>query len=630
MRSPSLVVLALLATLIVPMLPVATHAAETEHASASGALQADVVIYGGTPAGIAAAIEVARTGRAVAIIEPYSWIGGLITNGLVHADYHSDESLSGTFLDFAQRVERHYVAMYGADAPQVTACFGGTHPEPHVARKLFEEMLAEHPSIRVLLKHRLTSVETSGTAPHQRVTLAHVVDESGNNVTLTGRVWIDASYEGDFAALAGVTMTHGREGRDQYGESLAPEAADEAVQGYNFRLVMTKDPKLRVPVSAPAGYDRNDFVELLPLLEAGRFKEVFCYPSGGLYKAHEPALPNGKHDINDVSRGLVRLSLPDINNAWPTGDAATRQQIFDEHVRHNVGMLYFLQNDPAVPTRYRELAREWGWCRDEFVDNGHLPEQLYVREARRMMGRHVFTEQDTDHAPGDARAVLQPDAIAMADYGPNCHGTGHTGSRFGGRHTGEFYKRVPAYQIPYGVLLPKSHDNLLVPVACSASHVGFCALRLEPVWMSLGQAAGLAAEMAIANDIDVPEVDVPTMQQRLHARRSATIYVTDVLPGDADFAAVQWWGTLGGLHGLEPMPEQPGPRGKHLVSQYYEAAPGHAVKLGNPLTDGLRQRWMTLAKKHGVEASSPVGVTTRGAFIRAAFAEAKKEAKTAN
>ena len=325
-----------------------------------------------------------------------------------------------------------------------------------------------------------------------------------------------------------------------------------------------------------------------------------------------------------MSRGLVRLSLPDINNAWPDGDPQTRRAIFAEHVRHNVGMLFFLQNDESVPVPFREEALEWGMCRNEFVDNDHLPEQLYIREARRMVGRYVFTEQDTDCAPGDARAVLQRDAIAMGDYGPNCHGTWHEGTRFGGRHTGEFYKRVAPYQIPYGVMVPNGVENLLVPVACSASHVGFCALRLEPIWSSLGRAAGVAAIAAIDGDCPVSDISVTRMQEKLHASGAATIYVSDLPPDAPDFAAVQWWGTYGGLHGLHPTSNEPGQRGSNIVGQYYEAFPFHAVELERVLDPERYHHWRELAESLHVDVSSLDNCRTRGAFIRTAFANVRR------
>jgi hypothetical protein len=338
-------------------------------------------------------------------------------------------------------------------------------------------------------------------------------------------------------------------------------------------------------------------------------------------KAQTPPLPNQKYDINDVSRGLVRLSMPGENLGWPEGDAATRQRIFEEHLRYNVGLLYFLQNDEAVPAKFQKPAQAWGWCRDEFTETNHLPPQLYVREARRMTGVYIYTQADSEHAPDDARARLHTDAIAMGDYGNNCHGTSHEGPLFGGKHVGEFYNPVPPYQIPYGTLVPKENEcnNLLVPVAVSSSHVGFCALRLEPIWMSLGQAAGNAAALAADQEISVQKVSVPMLQQHLHEDGSATIYVSDVLPGHPMFAAVQWWGTAGGLHGLNPMPEKPGQRGKNLHGQYYEANPGQEAALDKALDEATRQRWLSLAASLGITSPNLSQATTRGEFIMAAF-----------
>lgn len=240
-----------------------------------------------------------------------------------------------------------------------------------------------------------------------------------------------------------------------------------------------------------------------------------------------------------------------------------------------------------------------------------------------MIGRHVYVQQDSEHAPGDARAVLHRESIAMGDYGNNCHGTFHEGPQIGGAHSGEFYNPVPPYQIPYGVLVANECDNVLVPVAASSSHVGFCALRLEPIWMSLGQAAGHAAAMAAQQTITTKDIPVSKLQERLLADQSATIYVSDVLPAHPMFQAVQWWGTAGGLHGLDPMPSKPGKRGKKIHGQYYEANPDHAVKLDQALDATTRERWLKLAKSLGVQdledqlAQAP----TRGAFIQSAFAQ---------
>lgn len=586
----------------------ALHAADPQPA---------VCVYGATPGGIAAALAAAKSGRPVLLVEPTAHLGGLLTSGLSHTDYHTAESLTGSFLEFSRRVKAHYVATYGADSAQARDCHEGVFGEPKVNQLVLEQMLAGQPGITVRRNLPLVAVKVQG----DRITSASF-GASGQGIEVAAEVFIDGSYEGDLLAAAGVKFHVGREGRDQYGESLAPAKGDGELQAYNFRFCATDDPANRVPIRAPKGYRREDFLDVLPILESGKIRSVYGYPSGCIVKAQTPPLPNRKYDINDVSRGLVRLSMPGANLGWPEGDAATRRAIFDEHLRYNVGLLYFLANDPAVPAKFREPAAAWGWCRDEFTDTDHLPPQLYVREARRMIGRHVYVQQDSEHAAGDARAKLFKDAIAMGDYGNNCHGTNHEGPLIGGKHGGELYNPVPPYQVPYGVLVPKEVDNLLVPVAASSSHIGFCALRLEPIWMSLGQAAGHAAALAARDARGVAAVPVAELQRRLHEDGSATIYTSDVPPGHALFAAVQWWGTAGGLHGLEPMPAKPGQRGRNLHGQYFEANPGHEVGLDKPLEPALRARWLELARELGATADALTAARTRGEFIAAAFAAA--------
>ncbi len=608
----------------------------------------DVLVYGATPAGIAAAIAAAEAGENVLLVEPTDRIGGMVTSGLSHTDFRTVEGLTGAYLKFARNVEQHYREAFGPDSPQVRDSWRGVFAEPKVNLAVFEKMIAAQPNITLWKNRRVFGARMSGDADGSSIGLVALIENDGRTtLTVTADYYIDATYEGDLIAAAKVPYRVGRERRDEYGESLAPEQADAQLQAYNFRLTATQDPANRVMPKKPKGYQREDFEGVLPLFKSGKLKTVFGYPGGCLYKAQTPPLPNGKYDLNDVSGGIVRLSLPGENLEWPdggggaavrsapetavipevpfspTGLAQARHRVFDTHLRWNVGLLYFLQNDPAVPAKVCDEARSWGWCRDEYDDNAHLPPQLYVREARRMTGAYVFTEKDTEHAPDDARAVLRTDAIAMGDYGPNCHGTAHEGSRFGGKHTGEFYKRVSPYQIPYGVLVPVKVENLLAPGPVSASHVGFCALRLEPIWMSLGEAAGHAAHLAHAGRKTVQRVSVPELQSRLHSSGGATIYVSDVLPGHADFAAVQWWGTAGGLHGLAPMPATPGERGENLHGQYYEAFPNHAAELERTLDETTAAKWTALAQKLGIATDAlpkADGKATRGEWLRKAWA----------
>ncbi|MDZ4289390.1 MAG: FAD-dependent oxidoreductase, partial [Prosthecobacter sp.] len=417
-------------------------------------LQTDVCVYGATPGGIAAAIAAAKSGCEVILVEPTARMGGLATCGLAHTDFHSLESLTGTFLEFSQRVKAYYIKEYGADSEQVKACFEGTFAEPKVNLLIFAEMLKEQKRIQVKQGWGLP-VAAAMDQGGRRIGSVSFREGAQEISRIQAKVFVDGSYEGDLMAKAGVKYRVGREGRDEYGESLAPEKADGQLQAYNFRFCATDDFANRVPITAPAGYDRKEFLDVLPVLASGVIDRVFGYPSRCIVKAQTPALPNHKYDINDVSRGIVRLSMPGRNLGWPEGDAAERQRISAEHLRYNVGLLYFLQNDEAVPAKIREPAREWGWCKDEFVETQHLPPQLYVREARRLTGQHVYAQKDSEHAAGDARAVLHRDSIAMGDYGNNCHGTSHEGPQIGSSHGGEFYNPVPPYQIPYGVLVPK-------------------------------------------------------------------------------------------------------------------------------------------------------------------------------
>lgn len=581
-----------------------------------------VVVYGATPAGIAAAVQARRDGATVALVEPTSHVGGLVTNGLSHVDYRTYEGLTGFYLEFTKRVEAYYRDEYGEDSEQLATSRKGTHAEPHVNEIVFERMLGGIPRVTVLKNLRVDALEWSVPASGKRSIISVTFRGSGGAVRkIAAGVFIDATYEGDLMAAAGAPYRVGREGRKEYDETLAPEQADRQLQAYNFRAIMTQEPENRVAIEQPENYKREKFAGVLELFADGRLTKVFGYPDKCVFKAQIPPLPNGKYDINDVSKGHVRLSLPGDNLAWPEGDEATRAKIAQRHRDWQVGLLYFLQHDEAVPQAIRDEALSWGWARDEFADNGHFPRQLYVREARRMARvpefegkpdtvfgqeeRHIFTERHVQASPDGVRAQFVRSSIAMGDYGPNCHGTAHEGPNFGGKHVGEFYKQVAPYQIPYSCMLSPDVANLIVPVACASSHVGFCALRLEPIWASMGQAAGAAAALGIQNrGYDMSRIPPSAIRRRLHASGAATIYVSDVLPGDERFEAVQWLGNVGGLHEprsqneipavVEQYPEDYGQRGKNEIGQYYEAYPGHAFEPDAIADMPLYVRWWNL------------------------------------
>jgi uncharacterized protein (TIGR02246 family) len=500
-------------------------------ASARPAAQVfDVVVYGGTAGGVVAAVAAAREGLRVALIEPGNHVGGMVSGGLGWTDYGRKEVIGGYSLEFFQRVGRKY----GREIEW--------HFEPHVAEAVFEDLLNES-GVRLFAGKRLrekVGVTKSGTR------IMQILTEDGS--AFEGAVFMDATYEGDLMAQAGVSYTWGREGAQQYGESLAgvreqtpyhqfrvpvspldaaghllPEimprtadpvgAADRRVQAYNFRLCMTRTPDNRVPFPKPAGYSAARY-ELL-----ARYLPAFEARLGRPLQVDDVMKPdvvqNGKTDTNN--NGAFSTDYIGGSYEYPDGSYARRAEIRQAHVEYVQGLLYFLATDARVPRALAADMKEWGLCRDEFVDAGHWPYQLYVREARRMIGEYVMTQHDiqTD--------LTKPDAIGMGSYNSDSHNVQRRPTADGTAVENEGDMQVPVtpYQIPYRVMLPKRSEatNLLVPVCFSASHVAYSTLRMEPQYMIIGQAAGVAAKLTIGGKVAVQDVDVAALRQKLQSQR---------------------------------------------------------------------------------------------------------------
>jgi hypothetical protein len=533
------------------------------------AAEHEVVVVGGTPAGIAASVAAARLGHQVALVEPQDHIGGILANGLTNADIHNTRAVGGLCYEFTRRVLRYYRTFDGTtgnDSPNVKLCHDGYWFEASVAERLFHEMIDEQQGrITLLLEHRLQAAKLDG----KRLT-AVVVEHGGKPKTLHAGVFIDATYEGDLAALARVPYRVGRESRQEYGEPHAgviyarfgttqplpgsTGEADRAIQAYCFRFHMTDDPANRVPVSRPDGYDRNDYRAVLADIQSGRvtqLRQVIQFY----------AMPNRRYEINsdhphpDTGVPSESLDLAEENWGWPEADAVARQRLYQRHLTHNVGLIWFLQTDPAVPATIRDEAGRFGWCRDEWPGNHHLPRQVYVREGWRILGEYVLTERDGDLDPGTGRTRLQPTSIAIAEFHFDSHGC----PRFDPAHPGvrEGYIYIPhrPMQIPYGVVVPRQIDGLLVPVACSASHVAYSALRMEPVFLALGEACGVAAHLALRDGQALRSIPVAELQHLL-VDRGAVITHYDDLPFDHPaFAAFQWLGARGLNPGYQAHPE---------------------------------------------------------------------------
>lgn len=496
----------------------------------------DVVVFGATPCGIAAAIAAARQGRNVALIATGKHIGGLMTSGLSITDVRFLNAFGGLFKEFIDRSAAYYVARYGRDSRQFEESNRGLWFEPHVAEAVFEEMIARQAKIKMFREHRLVRALKIGDRVDGLV-IANRVD--GRETILRATVTIDASYEGDAAALSGVKYRVGREARSETWEPYAGKVflknpglqilpgstgeGDARVQAYNYRLCMTQRSDLRVMVQQPASYQRAEFAPLVEPIkrgEIGSFQDVI----------RVAPIANDKYSANNspIARSL---DLPEDNYDYPDADEAGRARIVKRYRDYTLGLIFFLQNDAELPERFRNEARNWGLCKDEFADNEHLPYELYVREARRIIGHKTFTAFDAFLAPGSARAPLHSDAIAAADYHVDSHLVQRQQPGFP-QMEGHVYLRPlskPA-QIPYGVIVPQAVEAMLVPGALSATHLGFGVLRMEPVWMALGQAAGTAAHLAMEMKLPPSAIPVAALQRRLLQAGQVITFFHDV-PG---------------------------------------------------------------------------------------------------
>ena len=497
----------------------------------------DVIVVGGTPGGIAAAVAAARSGATVLLVEEQAHVGGVIAGGLSNIDNGNPAVIGGLFNEFKRRIVEHYARTYGAESPQAKACRGGTDFEPRVAEQVFNDMLAGEKGITVKLRHRLRGVQREGGKVKQVV--LEDLAKPGTEMVNEGGVVVDATYEGDLAALAGVPYRVGRESRGEYGESFAGRIymdlgtkqvlpgstgeADRGIQAFCFRFPLTQVPENRVPVEKPAGYDRGDYEFLLADVKEGKIKT--------LRDAIQlrPA-PNGKYIANNdhthPGKGCPRqsLDLPEENWDWPEAGPEARTRIFQRYWAYNEGFLWFLQNDPEVPESLRAVMSTWGFCKDEFPDHHHRPWQIYVREGRRIWGEANFTTRDTEPDPATGKPRPRPDAIAIVEYGFDSHAVRKYDPAHPGVREGYVLAKHPPTQLPYGVVVPQKVDGLLVPLACSASRLAYQTIRMEPVFMALGEACGIAAKIALDAKVEVRAVNVSDVQREIVKRGGVICY----------------------------------------------------------------------------------------------------------
>jgi hypothetical protein len=493
----------------------------------------DLVVYGGTAGGVITAVSGAREGLKVVLLEPGAHLGGMATGGLSRTDFGKKEVIGGYALEFYWRVGRKYGIQRFA---QDVAWFY----EPKVGEQVLREML-EQAGVRVLMRHRLrekTGVEKSGTR------LASIQTENG--ARFAGQMFADCSYEGDLMAQSGVRYTFGRESQAEYRESLAgvrertplhqflvrvspygadgkllaevdsgprgaPGSADKKVQAYNFRMILSEDPSNQVAFPKPPAYDPKRYELLARLLDAMTTK--LGRPPVMNEVTLIARIPNGKADINNQGA----FSTDYIGKSWdyPDGDYTTRARIWQDHVDYVKGFFYFLAHDPRVPASLQKEINSWGLAKDEFIDTENWPHQLYIREARRMVGEFVVTQKDLQ------ADLKKPDVIGMGSYNSDSHNIQRLATADGAvENEGDMQVAVTPYQIPYRVMLPKRDQavNLLVPVCFSASHVAYSSLRMEPQYMILGHAAGVAASLALKSEKAVQDISVAALQEKLKSQ----------------------------------------------------------------------------------------------------------------
>lgn len=512
-------------------------------------LEYDLVVVEATPGGIATAVRAAREGLSVLLVNRTQHLGGILANGLGVWDTQYEGKRSPIYDEVRGSIMEHYRTTYGEKSPQYQAALPGKSGhtngrfEARVAERILTELVSREPNITVLKGYVPVKLERAG----RLLTKLHLEawGQLGTALEIQAACYADCSYEGDLLPLAGVEYRVGRESRDEYHEPHAgriymqssktppdeatarmaekhdrlnlrrfsgfqiivkPESTgkgDSNVQAFNYRTTLTSDPANRLPVEKPDDYDP----EFLKTLEFGSIVSP---------------LPNQKIGWN-------RPQLIGPHQAYVEGDWKTRQQVMDQHWNATMGLLYFLQNDPSVTPERRKFFGAYGLAKDEFADNGHRPHEFYVREARRLKGRYVITQHDFMLKSDADRPPLHADSIAFAEWYMDTHAC--TPSKVGASlDEGKMmlhHETFPA-QVPYRALLPREVDNLIVPVCVSATHVAWGAIRLEPIWMQIGESAGYACALAKTGKTTLAGIDSNMLIRKLAESRSMISFFNDV------------------------------------------------------------------------------------------------------
>jgi hypothetical protein len=490
----------------------------------------DLVVYGGTSSGVMTAYSAAREGLHVVLLEPGGHLGGMVTGGLSATDLGHYTIIGGYARDFYMKAAAHY-GIHDLDRPE------NWRSEPHVDEEIFRTMLQDS-GVAVRFHERLREhrgVELQGKH------LVSITTADGKH--WPARIFADCSYEGDLMAQVKVSYTWGREASAEYAEDLAgvrgntpkhqflwplsaydehhqllreidpgplaaPGSGDKKVQAYNFRLILTDDPADRLPFPRPPGYDRSRFALMERYL--AEFPQSMHREPGLRDLTNPVTIPNHKADFNN--NGPVSTDY--IGHSWkyPEATYAEKAALWQDHLLYTQSFFYFLSQDAKVPASLRAEVNQWGLPKDEFADTDHWPNQLYIREGRRLVGEYVMRQADLQ------TERTKPDSIGMGSYNSDSHNIQRVAMPDGSvQNEGDVQVPVEPYEIAYRSILPKrsESENLLVPVCLSASHAAYSSVRMEPQYMIIGQAAGVAAALAVLGHRDVHDVEIPELQQKL-------------------------------------------------------------------------------------------------------------------
>jgi hypothetical protein len=519
----------------------------------SRAADTEIVVYGGTAGGVATAIQAVRQGKTVVLIEPSKHIGGLTSGGLGWTDTGNKAVIGGISREFYQKLKAHYdkPEAWVHQKPEDYKFYRKAEDaiwafEPNVAEATLKAMLADA-KVTVVLGERLDRTPGGVKLDGKRITSFKT--ESGKE--FAGKIFVDATYEGDLMAAAGVSYTTGREANKTYGETMngvarkwqrhthkflkpvdpyvkpgdsksgllfgidpdplpADGEADKRLQAYCYRMCLSNVPENRIPFAKPDGYDESKYELLLRNYEAGDLR----------IPLKNDMMPNGKTDTNN--NFAVSTDFIGQNYAYPDASYADRDKILKAHETYQKGLMWTLANHPRVPEKVRESVSKRGLPKDEFTDNGGWQHQIYVREARRMVGEYVATENDCKRT----RKTSSP--VGMGSYNMDSHNCARYVTPEGTVQNEGDVQESPGgpYPISYGSIVPKAGEcpNLLVPVCVSSSHIAYGSIRMEPVFMVLGQSAASAAVLAIDDKVSVKAVDYEKLKKQLVADKQVLEY----------------------------------------------------------------------------------------------------------